>query len=53
LVLSAIVTLAGLGIFGYMKGRFTGTYPLRSASQTMVIGGLAAAAAFVLAKIIA
>src|SRR6202047_1397740 len=53
LVLSAIVTLAALGIFGYMKGRFTGTHPLRSASQTMVIGGLAAAAAFVLAKIIA
>src|SRR5216683_2166477 len=46
LVFSAIVTLAALGIFGYMKGRFTGTYPLRSASQTMVIGGLAAAAAF-------
>jgi vacuolar iron transporter family protein len=53
LALSAIVTLAALGIFGYMKGRFTGTHPLRSASQTMVIGGLAAAAAFVLAKIIA
>jgi VIT1/CCC1 family predicted Fe2+/Mn2+ transporter len=53
LVLSAVVTLAALGIFGYMKGRFTGTQPLRSASQTMVIGGLAAAAAFVLAKLIA
>lgn len=53
LVLSAVVTLAALGIFGYMKGRFTGTHPLRSASQTMVIGGLAAAAAFVLAKLIA
>jgi VIT1/CCC1 family predicted Fe2+/Mn2+ transporter len=53
LVLSAVVTLAALGIFGYMKGRFTGTHPLRSASQTMVIGGLAAAAAFILAKLIA
>jgi VIT1/CCC1 family predicted Fe2+/Mn2+ transporter len=53
LVLSAVVTLAALGIFGYMKGRFTGTRPLRSASQTVVIGGLAAAAAFVLAKLIA
>lgn len=49
---SAIVTLAALGIFGYMKGRFTGTGPLRSATQTVVIGGLAAAAAFVLAKLI-
>jgi len=53
LVISAIVTLAALGIFGYIKGRFTGTRPLRSMSQTMVIGGLAAAAAFVLAKLIA
>jgi vacuolar iron transporter family protein len=49
---SAVVTLAALGIFGYMKGRFTNTGPLRSATQTMVIGGLAAAAAFVLAKLI-
>ena len=53
LILSAIVTLAALGIFGYIKGRFTGTRPLRSMSQTMVIGGLAGAAAFVLAKLIA
>jgi len=53
LLLSAAVTLAALGIFGYMKGRYTGTHPLRSAGQTMVIGGLAAAAAFCLAKIIA
>jgi len=53
LVISAIVTLAALGIFGYIKGRFTGTRPLRSMSQTMVIGGLAGAAAFVLAKLIA
>src|SRR5216683_432647 len=52
LVLSAVVTLAALGIFGYLKGRYTGTGPLRSASQTMVIGGLAAAAAFLLAKLI-
>jgi vacuolar iron transporter family protein len=53
LELSAAVTLVALGIFGYIKGRFTGTQPLRSASQTVVIGGLAAAAAFVLAKLIA
>jgi vacuolar iron transporter family protein len=52
LELSAVVTLAALGIFGYMKGLFTGTGPLRSATQTMVIGGLAAAAAFLLAKLI-
>ncbi|HKD02494.1 MAG TPA: VIT1/CCC1 transporter family protein [Terriglobales bacterium] len=53
LIVSAIVTLAALGVFGFLKGRFTGTPPLRSASQTMVIGGLAAGAAFVLAKLIA
>ncbi len=52
LEVSAVVTLAALGIFGFMKGRFTGTNPWRGAGQTMVIGGLAAAAAFGLAKII-
>jgi VIT1/CCC1 family predicted Fe2+/Mn2+ transporter len=49
---SVIVTLAALGVFGYIKGRFTGARPLRSASQTVVIGGLAAGAAFLLAKLI-
>jgi VIT1/CCC1 family predicted Fe2+/Mn2+ transporter len=53
LLWSAAVTLAALGAFGYMKARFTGTAPLRGASQTMVIGGLAAGAAFVIAKMIA
>ena len=53
LVSSAVVTLAALGIFGFLKGRFTGTGPLRAATQTMIIGGVAAAAAFVLAKLIA
>jgi VIT1/CCC1 family predicted Fe2+/Mn2+ transporter len=52
LMVSAVVTLAALGIFGYIKGSFTGTGKLRSATQTMVIGGLAAAAAFILAKLI-
>ena len=52
LLSSAAVTLAALGIFGYMKARFTGTAPLRGASQTMVIGGLAAGTAFVIAKLI-
>jgi len=50
---SACVTLAALGAFGYMKAKFTGTAPIRGASQTMVIGGLAAGAAFVIAKMIA
>jgi vacuolar iron transporter family protein len=52
LAASAFVTLIALGIFGYVKGRFTGTRPLRSAVQTVVIGGLAATAAFILARLI-
>jgi VIT1/CCC1 family predicted Fe2+/Mn2+ transporter len=52
LLWSAVVTLAALGVFGYLKARFTGTAPLRGASQTMVIGGLAAGTAFVIAKLI-
>jgi VIT1/CCC1 family predicted Fe2+/Mn2+ transporter len=52
LMLSVVVTLIALGVFGYVKGRFTGLAPLRSASQTMVIGALAAGAAFLLARII-
>ncbi len=47
------LTLAALAIFGYIKGRFSGTTPARSASQTLVIGALAAAAAYVLARLIA
>jgi VIT1/CCC1 family predicted Fe2+/Mn2+ transporter len=50
LVWSALVTLAALGVFGYIKGRFTGSRPRRSAMQTIVIGGLAAGVAFALAK---
>ena len=50
---SAIVTLAALGVFGYIKGKYTGERAWRSAFQTMVIGGVAAAVAFALAKLIA
>ena len=48
--LSILVTLAALLIFGYIKGRFTGPRPLRSALQTALIGGLAAFVAFIIAK---
>jgi VIT1/CCC1 family predicted Fe2+/Mn2+ transporter len=37
-------------VFGYIKGHFTGAKPIRSAFQTMLIGGLAAAAAFGIAR---
>jgi vacuolar iron transporter family protein len=53
LVWSAVVTLVALAVFGYIKGRFTGSRPRRSALQTVVIGGLAAGAAFLIAKAIA
>jgi vacuolar iron transporter family protein len=53
LIVSAVVTLAALAVFGFIKGRFTGARALRSALQTMVIGGVAAAAAFGLARLIA
>ncbi len=52
LVVSVIATLITLGIFGYIKGRFTGVPPLRSAFQTVLIGGLAAGAAFLIARAI-
>jgi VIT1/CCC1 family predicted Fe2+/Mn2+ transporter len=50
---SVMVTLIALLVFGFVKGRFTGASPVRSALQTMLIGGLAAAAAFVIARAIA
>ncbi|MBI3652587.1 MAG: VIT1/CCC1 transporter family protein [Acidobacteria bacterium] len=50
LLFSVAITLVALTLFGYIKGRFTGTRPLRSALQTALIGGLAAGAAFFLAR---
>jgi VIT1/CCC1 family predicted Fe2+/Mn2+ transporter len=50
-LVSVVVTLSALTVFGYIKGRFTGTRPFRSAMQTAVIGGLAAAAAFLIARV--
>jgi vacuolar iron transporter family protein len=46
------VTLVALGVFGGIKGRFTGAPVLRSGLQTTLIGGLAAAAAFIIARAI-
>jgi VIT1/CCC1 family predicted Fe2+/Mn2+ transporter len=50
--ISVAVTLAALLIFGYVKGRFTGARPWKSGLQTLLVGGLAAAAAFTLAKLL-
>lgn len=49
---SVVFTLAALLIFGYVKGRFTGARPFHSALQTALIGGLAAATAYGLSKVI-
>lgn len=48
--LSVVVTLVALAVFGGIKGRFTGVPVIRSALQTSIIGGLAAAAAFGIAR---
>nr|GMD60154.1 vacuolar iron transporter 1 [Ipomoea batatas]GMD66060.1 vacuolar iron transporter 1 [Ipomoea batatas]GMD68169.1 vacuolar iron transporter 1 [Ipomoea batatas]GMD70450.1 vacuolar iron transporter 1 [Ipomoea batatas] len=47
---SVAITLLALFIFGYGKGHFTGSKPFRSAFQTALIGAIASAAAFGLAK---
>ncbi len=52
LLVSVGVTLIALFLFGYIKGRFTGTKPLRSGFQTVLVGGLAAGVAFLLARLI-
>lgn len=44
------VTLVALVIFGYIKGRFTGNKPIRSAFETALIGALASGAAYGMAK---
>jgi VIT1/CCC1 family predicted Fe2+/Mn2+ transporter len=53
LVVSCAITLVALAIFGYVKGSFTGAKKWKSAMQTTVTGGLAAAAAFGIARAIA
>jgi VIT1/CCC1 family predicted Fe2+/Mn2+ transporter len=50
---SVVVTLLALMVFGWIKGNFTGTRPFRSALQTTLVGGLAASAAFLLARLFA
>lgn len=50
LPISVALTLAALAVFGGIKGHFTGTPVLRSAVQTALIGGIAAAAAYFIAR---
>jgi vacuolar iron transporter family protein len=49
---SVALTLLALAVFGFVKARLTGISPLRGGLQTVVTGGLAAAAAFAIARAI-
>lgn len=49
---SVIITLIALLLFGGLKGRLLGAPVIRSGIQTMLIGGLAAGAAFALARLL-
>ena len=53
LMVSSALTITALAVFGYVKGHFSGVPPARSALQTVLIGGLAAGAAFLIARAIA
>jgi vacuolar iron transporter family protein len=52
LIASVIATLIALAIFGGVKGHYTGMSPGSSAARTALIGGLAAAAAFGIARLV-
>ena len=49
---SVVATLVALLVFGFVKAKFTGSAPVRSALQTLMVGGLAATAAFIIARAI-
>lgn len=48
---SVVLTLMALALFGYLKGKATGSSALGSALQTTLIGALAASAAFLVAVV--
>jgi VIT1/CCC1 family predicted Fe2+/Mn2+ transporter len=52
LKVSVLATLVALLVFGFVKARLTGSAPVRSALQTLLVGGIAAAAAFLIARAI-
>ncbi|XP_030448089.1 vacuolar iron transporter 1-like [Syzygium oleosum] len=51
LIASVVVTIIALLVFGFIKGYFTGNRPFKSAFQTALIGAVASAAAFSIAKL--
>jgi VIT1/CCC1 family predicted Fe2+/Mn2+ transporter len=52
LLISASMTLLALFVFGVAKGYFTGASLFKSGFQTVFVGGMAAGAAYLLAKAI-
>jgi vacuolar iron transporter family protein len=52
LLISVIITLVALAIFGFVKSSVTGANPFKGSFQTTLVGGIAAGAAFVLARLI-
>jgi len=52
LYISMGMTFVALVLFGGLKGKFTGTPIVRSALETAAIGGVAAAVAFALARLV-
>jgi VIT1/CCC1 family predicted Fe2+/Mn2+ transporter len=52
LIASVVFTLIALAVFGAVKGHFTGMPAIPSALRTALIGGLAAAAAFGIARLV-
>jgi VIT1/CCC1 family predicted Fe2+/Mn2+ transporter len=52
LIISAVVTLISLFVFGYFKSKLTGQPLFKGALKVMAIGAIAAAAAYGIAKLI-
>jgi VIT1/CCC1 family predicted Fe2+/Mn2+ transporter len=52
LIVSVVATIVALGMFGAVKGHYTGMHLVPSALRTAFIGGLAAAAAFGIARLV-
>ena len=52
LKISAIITLIALFVFGYFKAKMTGIFPVLGGLKVMLIGAIAAGAAFGIAKLI-
>jgi VIT1/CCC1 family predicted Fe2+/Mn2+ transporter len=51
-VVSVGFTALALAVFGFLKGRALGARTGRSAVETVAVGGLAAAAAYALARLV-